>query len=329
MRETDIKFAHFISVGNKADLTENDFLNYWETDPNIKTAVFYLESFENGFEFLKPFMLNRVTKPVIVLKAGRTESGMKAASSHTGALSSEDKIVDSLLKQFGIIRAENLNEMFNTAKGFESFPIPKGNCVAVITNAGGPAILAVDKIENRGLKLANLSESTNKKLREIVHPDGSIDNPIDLLPGGSADNYKKVNEIVVEDENVDAVISIFVEPVMVNPLPVVESVFSVKNSKPILQVIMPLPEFWSKYRNESKYKLPLFKNPEDAPEVLSNMLFYENSKVKRSNQIDEFELLLERRGKNIFSESPGFVSQTTIKEILKQYKLPLMKELLI
>ena len=329
LRETDIKFAHFISVGNKADLTENDFLNYWETDPNIKTAVFYLESFENGFEFLKPFMLNRVTKPVIVLKAGRTESGMKAASSHTGALSSEDKIVDSLLKQFGIIRAENLNEMFNTAKGFESFPIPKGNCVAVITNAGGPAILAVDKIENKGLKLANLSESTKSKLRDIVHPDGSINNPIDLLPGGSADNYKKVNEIVVEDENVDAVISIFVEPVMVNPLPVVESVFSVKNSKPILQVIMPLPEFWSKYRNESKYKLPLFKNPEDAPEVLSNMLFYENSKVKRSNQIDEFELLLERRGKNIFSESPGFVSQTTIKEILKQYKLPLMKELLI
>jgi len=326
LRETDIKFAHFISVGNKADLTENDFLNYWESDPNIKTAVFYLESFENGFEFLKPFMLNRVTKPVIVLKAGRTESGMKAASSHTGALSSEDKIVDSLLKQFGIIRAENLNEMFNTAKGFESFPILKGNRVVVITNAGGPAILAVDKIENKGLKLADLSESTKSKLREIVHPDGSINNPIDLLPGGSAENYKKVNQIVIEDKNVDAVISIFVEPVMVNPFPVVESVFSVKSSKPILQVIMPLPEFWSKYRSESKFKLPLFKNPEDAPEVLSNILYYEKSKVKRSKQINEFELLLKRRGKNIFSEPPGFVSQTMIKEILKQYKLPLMKE---
>jgi len=329
LRETDIKFAHFISVGNKADLTENDFLNYWETDPNIKTAVFYLESFENGFEFLKPFMLNSVTKPVIVLKAGRTESGMKAASSHTGALSSEDKIVDSLLKQFGIIRAENLNGMFNTAKGFESFQIPKGNCIAVITNAGGPAILAVDNIENRGLKLADLSKSTKSKLREIVHPDGSIDNPIDLLPGGSAENYKNVNEIVVEDENVDAVISIFVEPVMVSPLPVVESVFSVKSSKPILQVVMPLPEFWDKYRNESKLKLPLFKNPEDAPEVLSNMLFHENSKVKRSKQINDFELLLERAGKNYFSESPGFVSQTIIREIFKLYKLPLMNELLI
>lgn len=125
LRETDIKFSHFISVGNKADINENDFLSFWQNDDNIKTQTFYLESFVNGEEFIKPFMSGEVDKPVIVLKAGKTESGMKAASSHTGALSSMDGVIDSLLSQFGIIRANNLNEVFNTAKGFENFPLPK------------------------------------------------------------------------------------------------------------------------------------------------------------------------------------------------------------
>jgi len=116
LRDTDIKFAHFISVGNKADVNENDILSFWQSDNNIKVQTFYLESFVNGFDFVKPFMTGEITKPTVVLKAGRTESGMKAASSHTGALSGKDKVVDALLNQFGIIRTDNLNELFNTAK---------------------------------------------------------------------------------------------------------------------------------------------------------------------------------------------------------------------
>ena len=116
LRETDIKFAHFISVGNKADINENDLLGFWQKDENIRVMTFYLESFESGSEFIKHFMRGEITKPVIVLKAGRTQSGMRAAASHTGALSSKDKVVDSLLNQFGIIRADNLNGLFNTAK---------------------------------------------------------------------------------------------------------------------------------------------------------------------------------------------------------------------
>ncbi|RMD50362.1 MAG: acetyl-CoA synthetase, partial [Ignavibacteria bacterium] len=253
LRETNIKFAHFISVGNKADINENDILSFWNQDDSIEIITMYLESFENGVEFIRTHLTSGLNKPVLILKAGKTSGGMKAASSHTGALSGEDRVVDAIMDQFGIIRCNDLNELFNSAKGFEFFPMPDGNKIAVVTNAGGPAILTVDAIENNGLVLAELSEQTKSRLREIVHPEGSVNNPVDLLPGGDANTYKRVNEILLEDDSVDAVISIFVEPVMVPPMPVIEGINSIESDKPVFQVAMPLPEFWENYRINSKY----------------------------------------------------------------------------
>ncbi len=278
LRETDIRFGHFISVGNKADLSENDFLDYWQEDENINVITLYLESFADGKKFVGKFIEGKITKPVIILKGGRTAGGMKAASSHTGALGSSDKVVDSILRQFNLIRTNDLNQLFNTAKGFENFPLPKGKRIAVITNAGGPAILAVDSIEKNGLKLAELTPDTKKKLREIVHPEGSVNNPVDLLPGGTAEGYHDSIELLLKDENVDAVISVFVEPIMVKALPVIELINSIKSDKPLLQAVMPLPEFWEEYRKNSKYKIPLFRNPEDPAVVLSNMYYYSTRK---------------------------------------------------
>ncbi len=329
LRETDIKFAHFISVGNKADVSENDILYFWQNDNNINTLTFYLESFVNGHEFIKPFMLGEITKPTIVLKAGKTASGMKAASSHTGALSSKDKIVDALLKQFGIIRADNLNELFNTAKGLENFKLPKGNRVAVVTNAGGPAILCVDSLEKENLLLAKFSDETKKILREIVNPEGSVDNPVDLLPGGTAEVFKKVNEVVAADENVDAVISIFVEPVMVSPFNVIESVYSIKSEKPILQVVMPLPEFWSEYRINSQKKLPLFRNPEDPAKVLSNMLFFTSSQKRLNASRKEYLEQLKSKNGRKYKFSSGFLTQKEINILCRDYKLPTIKSKMV
>lgn len=321
LRESDIKFSHFISVGNKADLNENDFFKYWEGDENIKIISAYLESFEDGLEFLKPFMLGERSKPCIILKAGRTESGKKAASSHTGALSSEDGIIDSLLRQFGIIRAADLNELFNTAKGFEDFPMPGGNRIAVVTNAGGPAILAVDKLDERKLVLAGLNEETKNELSKVVSLEGSINNPVDLLPGASPDIYKKVNNIVLEDDNVDAVISIFVEPVMIDAFEVIESVNNIESKKPLMQVVMPLPEFWDKYRNESNTGRTVYRNPEDPAEVLSNMLFYNRSRQNIKKHSSRYSKLISLKRTKLES-SPGFLSQHEIDLILKKYDLP-------
>jgi acetyltransferase len=329
LRQTDVRFTHFISVGNKADLNENDFVRFWQGDKNIEIMTLYLESFDNGFEFIKPIMLNEITKPIIVLKAGKTESGMRAASSHTGALSSQDKIVDALLRQFGVIRVENINELFNTAKGLESFSIPKGNRIAVVTNAGGPSIILVDKIEKEELQLAELSDVTKSKLREIVHPEGTVNNPIDLLPGGDEISFPQVIQIVLEDSNVDAVVSLFVEPVMVKPMPIAEAVNEIESDKPILQVIMPLPEFWDNYRRDSKLKKPIFRNPDDPAKILANMLFHSKGKERRTKFESSIKEAISAYGTGRFNFDLGFIDQQKITEIAKYYNIPMVKEILV
>jgi len=322
LRETDIRFSQFISVGNKADVTENDLLEFWELDKNVSVITYYLESFEAGENFIKFFIDGKVTKPVIILKGGRTSSGIKAASSHTGALGSSDKVVDATMKQFGIIRADDLNDLFNTAKGFEDFPMLKGNRVAVVTNAGGPAILTVDTLERNNLTLADLTMETKSKLREIVQPQGSVNNPVDLLPGGTAEQFKQVNEILVEDKNVDAIISVFVEPIMVKALPVIEEINDIISEKPIFQIVMPLPEFWQEYRNESKTKRALFRRPEDPAVVINNLLKFKNKKISTGRiqpetSIKDFKLN-EKVGK--------FLSQTDVTELCNHYNLPIIKD---
>lgn len=326
LRETDIKFSQFISVGNKADVTENDLLEYWQNDKNVSVITYYLESFEAGEKFIKYFIDEKITKPVIILKGGRTSSGIKAASSHTGAMGSSDKVVDAVLHQFGIIRADDLNDMFNTAKGFEDFPMPKGNRIAVVTNAGGPAILTVDTLEKNNLTLAELSSETKLKLREIVHPQGSVNNPVDLLPGGIAEEFKQVNEILVEDKNVDAVISVFVEPIMVPAIPVIEGINEIvkypfgKNVKPIFQVVMPLPEFWDQYRKESKTKRSLFKRSEDPAVVIGNMLKFKN-KPDNKNRLIPVETNIE----GLKFEAGKFLSQEEVIKISEHYNIPIVK----
>jgi len=323
LRETDIKLAHFISVGNKADINEIDILHFWHEDENVKILTFYLESFIDGQKFVEPIKNGKITKPVLVLKAGKTRSGMKAASSHTGALGSSDKVVEAVLDQFGVLRVNTINELFNTAKGFENFPLPSGNKVAVITNAGGPAILAVDSLEKQELVVAELSSETKKRLREVVHVEGSVENPIDLLPGATAEIYKKVNEIVLEDENVDAVISIFVEPVMVQPFQVVEAVYSINTAKPLLQVHMPLPEFWNYYREKSVLQKPVFRNPEEPAEVISNMLFYKKRKgrISRSlnTRLSNTPSPVEKKYKQ------GFLTQEEVIFLAEKYNIPVVK----
>lgn len=320
LRETDIRFGHFISVGNKADMSENDFLDYWQNDKNINVITLYLESFADGRKFIKKFIEGNITKPVIIVKGGRTSSGMKAASSHTGALGSSDKVVDSVLKQFNLIRTDDLNQLFNTAKGFENFPLPEGNRVAVITNAGGPAILAVDSIEKNGLRIAELSDDTKKRLKEIVHPEGSVHNPVDLLPGGTAEGYHDSIKLLLEDENVDSVISIFVEPIMVKALPVIELINSIKSDKPLLQTIMPLPEFWEEYRKESKFRIPLFRNPEDPAVVLSNMYYF----ASKQNHKDRLKPS-EDHHNNLTVGKSGFLNPQEISQIADKYQLPVVK----
>ena len=324
LRDTDIRFSQFISVGNKADVTENDLLEFWEKDNNVSVITYYLESFEAGENFIKYFIEGKVTKPVIILKGGRTSSGIKAASSHTGALGSSDKVVDAVMNQFGIIRTDDLNDLFNTAKGFEDFIMPQGNRVAIVTNAGGPAILTVDTLERNDLLLAELTTETKSKLREIVHPQGSVNNPVDLLPGGTAEQFKQVNEILVEDKNVDAVISVFVEPIMVPAMPVIEGINEIESDKPIFQVVMPLPEFWELYRKKSKTKRSLFRRPEDPAVVIGNMLKFKNRPANKNRLQPKSGMTA-----GVQLTAGKFLSQEEVIKISKHYNLPIIKTYLL
>lgn len=315
LRESGISFGHFISVGNKADVNENDLLEYWLEEKSISAVAMYLESFVDGAKFLDIYTRAKNRKPVVVVKAGRTSGGMKAASSHTGALGSSERVVDVLLKQFGFLRADTVQEMFNTVSIYENFPLPKGNRIAVLTNAGGPAILCVDELEKQGFTLARLTEPTKEKLREFVHPEGSVNNPVDLLPGGTAEQYTRAAELLSLDEEVDAVVSIFVEPVMVPAIPVVSSVYTINSDKPVVQVVMPLPEFHQNYKGAYPLGKPYFRTSEEPAKVLANLLRYNTGK-----QTERLKPIMKR-----ITTSAGWLSPGETAALAREYGLPVIE----
>src|SRR5205085_4720057 len=176
-----IGISEFVSVGNKADVSGNDLLQHWETDASTKVILFYLESFGNPRKFAR--LARRVArqKPIVAVKSGRTLAGSRAASSHTAALASPDVAVDALFRQTGVIRVDTLEELLDTAQVLSSQPLPEGRRVVIVSNAGGPGILAADACAGAGLDVGELSDATQDALRVFVARDASVRNPIDLV----------------------------------------------------------------------------------------------------------------------------------------------------
>src|SRR5690606_13197603 len=202
--------SSFVSVGNKADVSGNDLLQYWENDPQTDLILLYLESFGNPRRFSRIARRVGKKKPILAVKSGRTSAGKRAAGSHTAALAANDTGVEALFRQAGVIRADTLEEMFDVASLLAHQPIPKGNRVAILTNAGGPGILAADACEAEGLILPTLSQETQAKLREFLPPAASVQNPVDMVASASADDYRRALPLLLDDEEVDAVITIFI-----------------------------------------------------------------------------------------------------------------------
>ena len=194
----------------------------------------------------------------------------------------------------------------------------------MVTNAGGPAILTVDSLEPNGLTLAEFSEETKNKLKEIVPPAGSINNPVDLLPIGTAEQYREVCEILERDKNVDVVISVFVEPIMVKTLPVIEGINDIESDKPIFQVVMPLPEFWNEYRKESKTRKPLFRNPENPAVVIAGMLKYKNRPQHDGRLAKAKSVKI-----NFDKSKDKFLSQENVQILADAYSIPIIKNVMV
>lgn len=240
-REYGIGISQFVSIGNSPDVSVTDLLEQWEHDPAVHVILMYVENFGDSRRFLET--ASRITKhkPIIVVKSGRSLAGARAASSHTGALAANDISVDALLTQAGVLRAGSMEELFDMAIGFGVRARPRSRRTAVLTNAGGPGILAADALELEGLVLAELSPATVDALRPLFPAEASIRNPLDMIASATPAGYKSALTTLLADPGIDAIVPIFVPPFGVKAEDVAEAIVSAAKTspeKPMLAVLM-------------------------------------------------------------------------------------------
>lgn len=240
-REYGIGISQFVSVGNKADVSGNDLLAHWEHDPHVKVILMYVENFGNPSKFLG--IASRITrvKPIVVVKSGRTRSGAQAAVSHTGALAASDTAVDALLTQAGVLRAGTIEELFDIAMAFGVGALPRTRRTAIVSNAGGPGILAADAMEGAGLALQPFSDITIQTIIPLLPPDTQVGNPLDLIASATPDGYRVAVSALLRDPLVDCVVPIFIPPLGGDTDAVAKAITESAREcpgKPVLAVLM-------------------------------------------------------------------------------------------
>src|SRR6266498_3153488 len=234
--------SSFVAVGNKADISGNDLIHYWEADPETDVILLYLESFGNPRKFARITRRVGRTKPIVAVKSGRSQAGARATSSHTGALlAASDVTVDALFRQAGVIRTDTLAELFDVAKLLATQPAPAGRRVGIVTNAGGPGVLCADACEAEGLAVPPLPAEARRALAEFLPPEAALANPVDTIASASGDDYRRTMGIVARS-GVDALVAIFIPPLVTRPEEVAtairEAADALDGSIPVLSVFM-------------------------------------------------------------------------------------------
>jgi len=270
----NIGISMFVSAGNKADLSGNDFIAYWRDDPHTKVVLLYLENFGHPGRFVELSRDITPHKPICVVKSGRTGAGIRAAASHTGALAGTELATDAIIAQAGAIRAHTVEEMFDYAMAFANQPLPEGNRVAIVTNAGGPGIILADACEASGLVVTALSPQTQQKLRAKLPEEASVGNPVDLIASAMAPSYEFALNCVFQDPNVDAAIAAFVPPLGVQAKDIAEAIVRVNARNPektLLAVLMGRQGLPAGMAELQKAKVPGYIFPESAARALGAM----------------------------------------------------------
>ena len=273
LKDLNLGFAQFISIGNQADVNAETALEYWENEDDVKQILLYMESIQNPANFRK--LASRITKkkPILALKSGRSAAGASAASSHTGSLAGADKAADALLKQCGVIREFSLKNLFANAKAFSNCPIPKGNRVAIVTNSGGPGIMATDAVCESGMQMAKISDKTKEELRSFLPSAASVKNPIDMIASAPIEHYKQTLETVLKDPEVDMVAVIYLPFLGLKDIDVAQALMEIKAKnpeKPILGVFMTKSEFFTEISNMD-VNMPFYMYAEEAAEAMSRL----------------------------------------------------------
>jgi len=331
--ERHLGISTFISVGNKADVSGNDLLQYWEVDDNTNVILLYLESFGNPRRFARIARRVSRAKPIIAVKAGRTLAGRRAAGSHTAALAANDVAVDALFRQTGVIRAETLDEMFDLAAALESQPLPQGRRVAIVTNAGGPGILCTDACEAGGLGVPELSAEVRAQLRTFLPAAASVSNPIDMIASARADSYRKTIETVLPSADVDAMIVIYI-PVDRNDSQSVSQAIKdgVGNArvaggagKPVLACLMTSDG--SRVLAAEHETIPSYLFPEAAAKVLAKSASYAEWRSKPPALVPGFPDLKKDEAKRIVvraieKSGAGWLSTEDVHSVLSAFGIP-------
>lgn len=331
-RTSKIGFSKVVSLGNKADISENDLFESWSKDPNTDVITAYIEGVVNGRDFIRISSKASKKKPIIIIKSGNTDAGARAVSSHTGTLAGSSKAYDAAFKQAGIIRAGSIGELFDFGRAFSYQPLPKGKRVAIITNAGGPGIMATDACENNGIKLSSFENETIEKLRGTLPETANIYNPVDVLGDALADRYQNTMKIVSQDKNVDAIIVILTPQGMTEDLGTAKAIVDVmeKSSRkiPLVTSFMGGDEVMKGINYLAIKKIPNFDIPESGVKTLKVMMDQYDWKNKKPQSIPKYNVDDERVKSVLYScklEGRLELGELEARKILKAYRIPLSK----
>ena len=322
----------FVSVGNKADISGNDLLRYWESDEGTKVILLYLESFGNPKKFSQIARRVGRKKPIVVVKSGRSAAGARATSSHTGALiAASDVTVDALFRQAGVIRTDTLEELFDIASLLVNQPLPRGHRAAIITNAGGPGILCADTCEARGLEVPPLEVESQEQLRAFLPPGAGIGNPIDMIASAPAEHYGRTVRIVAADRNVDSLIVIFTPPLVTRAEDVareiVEAIKASDTHKPVLTVFLSAAAAPDTLRQAN---IPSYRFPETSAIALARAARYAQWRERPEPTMPRFTDLRRDEAAAIVASAlqrgNGWLTAAETAGLLSCYGLPLIEQ---
>ncbi|MHC4800270.1 MAG: acetate--CoA ligase family protein, partial [Planctomycetota bacterium] len=333
-QEENIGLSKFASVGNKADINENDLLTVLKDDPLTDVILLYLEDLADPRRFIQ--LAREITgdipkrKPILAIKSGRTLEGAKAASSHTGALASSDEAYDFFFRQCGVMRVESLEELFDHAVAFANQPLPKGNKIAIITNAGGPGIMATDVCVRNGLKLAEFEKKTTKLLQQGLPATANINNPVDVIGDAKEDRYEVALKATLNDKNVDGAIVICTPQAMTdfNSISRVVADTSPKDKKPVLACFMGMTDISSTVKILEEKRIPRYEFPEAAARAMATMSDYAKWIRRRRTSVKSFKDVDKKTVKKILAaaktDNRSFLPEPEAHAVLKAYGFPVL-----
>jgi acetyl coenzyme A synthetase (ADP forming)-like protein len=334
-RRRGLGLSNFVSVGNKADVSGNDLLQYWELDSRTDVVLLYLESFGNPRRFGR--IASRVSrhKPIVAVKAGRTRAGKRAASSHTAALAASDIAVDALFHQTGVIRADSLDEMFDLAAVLSTQPLPQGRRVAILTNAGGLGILCADTCEANDLLVEELTETTRTQLKEFLPTTASVSNPVDMIASATAEHFCAATAILLRDSQVDAVIVLTINVGLGNISTIARGIAGGVASaradgvagKPVLTCIMDGDKIMDGAAMNGEH-LPNYAFPENAARALGKLANYAQWRQRPAGVIPDFDDIQAQPARALCESilrdrGAGWLGADEVRTVLKNFGLPI------